>query len=270
MFLKRRGDRYTKLGGGPIEPYLKPFPMNPYYKNESVLNNATQELIWNKVMLENMSIKAVSAMMSVDMRRVAAVVRLKEVEKQWMQEGKFLALPYHDALKGVLPQHHYSDGSDGGDRSQPFEPINEIHVHGYTMQQIFLPVAESREFTRADAAKAFHNNLLPADKRIPHPELVQKERDVLNGMDEGEAMIKFHKAAEESERAVAETKRGQRLAAEKKIQRAEGPRAQFRFTDVNVDHSGRDGRAVRGVGWRYGNPLNDRTRGVVKIPTSVG
>lgn len=89
-------------------------------------------------------------------------------------------------------------------------------------------------------------------------------------MDPDKAESKFRRAAEASERAVAETKRGQRLAAEKKIKRAPGPRAEFRFQDVNVDHSGRDGRSPKGVGWRYGNPLDDRKRGVVKIPTSVG
>lgn len=40
-------------------------------------------MIWNKVMVKWEGVKAVSAELGVDQRRVAAVVRMKEVEKDW-------------------------------------------------------------------------------------------------------------------------------------------------------------------------------------------
>lgn len=79
----RGGQRYKKLDR-PVTD--SPFELNAMFKSEPVLHNSTCERIWSEVMENNMSIKAVSAMMDVDMRRVAAVVRLKEVEKQWIKE----------------------------------------------------------------------------------------------------------------------------------------------------------------------------------------
>jgi hypothetical protein len=51
-----------------------------------VLDEQTRELIWEKVTRRGESLKAVSAEMGVDVRRVAAVVRLKEVERQWVKD----------------------------------------------------------------------------------------------------------------------------------------------------------------------------------------
>jgi hypothetical protein len=48
-----------------------------------VLSEEARETIWNNVMVEGLPLKAVSARFSVDMRRVAAVVRMKEIEKRW-------------------------------------------------------------------------------------------------------------------------------------------------------------------------------------------
>lgn len=69
--------------------YLKnshdqPFPVNPLFKSQPVLDERTRELIWEKVTKRGDALKVVSADMGVDVRRVAAVVRLKEVEKQWV------------------------------------------------------------------------------------------------------------------------------------------------------------------------------------------
>jgi hypothetical protein len=49
-----------------------------------------RELIWQKIMQRGESIKAVSAEMGVDVRRVAAVVRLKEVERKWEKQVSIL------------------------------------------------------------------------------------------------------------------------------------------------------------------------------------
>lgn len=62
----------------------QPFPVNPLFKSQPVLDERTRELIWEKVTQRGDALKVVSADMGVDVRRVAAVVRLKEVEKQWV------------------------------------------------------------------------------------------------------------------------------------------------------------------------------------------
>lgn len=64
----------------------KPFPSNPLFVSEPVLSEHSREEIWRKVVQEGEAIKSVSANFGVDMRRVAAVVRLKEVEKAWERE----------------------------------------------------------------------------------------------------------------------------------------------------------------------------------------
>lgn len=64
----------------------KPFPGNSLFVSEPVLSEESREEIWRKVVQEGEAIKSVSANFGVDMRRVAAVVRLKEVEKAWERE----------------------------------------------------------------------------------------------------------------------------------------------------------------------------------------
>lgn len=64
----------------------RPFPSNPFFISEPVLSDQSREDIWRKVVQEGEAIKSVSANFGVDMRRVAAVVRLKEVEKAWERE----------------------------------------------------------------------------------------------------------------------------------------------------------------------------------------
>lgn len=69
----------TKNTGG----QLRPFPSNPAFISQPVLSEEARELIWNKVMVKWEGVKAVSAELGVDQKRVAAVVRMKEVEKDW-------------------------------------------------------------------------------------------------------------------------------------------------------------------------------------------
>jgi len=165
------------------------------------------------------------------------------------------------------PREYTPGGSEWG--RVPFEPINEIPTHPYTLQQLFVPVAESRPFTRQDAAAAFHRKMKSADERVPHPELVQLERDKQQGMEPEEAVSKFLKSAMASEEKVAHARARAEAKEEKRTKRVQAARCEFRFKDVSVDDAGRDGRDPRGTGWRYGLPFYDRKVGQVKIPTSV-
>ena len=65
---------------------LMPFPLNRHFRSQPVLSEELKEEIYKRVMVEGQDVRTVSATLSVEMRRVGAVVRLKAVEKQWESE----------------------------------------------------------------------------------------------------------------------------------------------------------------------------------------
>ncbi|OAA63511.1 Ribosomal protein S35, mitochondrial [Niveomyces insectorum RCEF 264] len=263
--LKRDDPNWNQEDFSP-RPTRRPFPYNKQFSSTPVLSERLREQVWDKVTNEGESIKAVAAEYSIDMRRVAAVVRLKQIEKAWMAEGKPLAKPYAQAVLSMLPQTDLTRGGKAG----PHEPINEIHVHRYTQQQLFVPVSESRHFTREDAAHAFHPTLLPADKRMPIPELVALERDVTKTHTRREATEVFRTRVAAEQAALAARDKAAADAEAARTQRVATERFEFRIRDIDAEDVGKDGRSPRAVGWRYGVPFHDRKRGQVKIPTSVG
>jgi Eukaryotic mitochondrial regulator protein len=153
------------------------------------------------------------------------------------------------------------------------EPINDLPILSATKSQLFYPVSESRSFTREDAGHAFlsrtpkQRELLPADKRIPHPEMIVLEKAEGLGFLEKER-LKEELEKDEKER-LERAKEMKREREKRGVTVVSKRRADFRFTDVSVDQVGRDGRNRRGVGWRYGMPHEDRKPGQIKIPTSV-
>lgn len=186
-------------------------------------------------------------------------------------QGKTLAVPYSKAVLAMLPTTPHIDPSDPknkGKRPITHEPINDLIVHPATRQQLFVPVAESRHFTRVDAGKAFDNKLLPADARIPHPELVQAERELESGLsfEERRRLAQERLEAEQAKRKEAGRRKEEEL---RKLKVVPQRRWDFVFQDVSVDKAGRDGRGAEAAGWRYGVPHQDRKRGIVKIPTKV-
>lgn len=165
----------------------------------------------------------------------------------------------------MLPQTRFQEGE-----AQPaHEPVNDIHVHKYTMQQLFVPVSESRHFTREDAAAAFHRSMLSVDKRSPQPQLIEMERRVLQGVKRNESKEQFEEATRKEEEAVAARIMRKQAAEEKALTRVKTDRYEFRFRDMSVQDVGPIGRSRAGTGWRYGAPHEDRKKGKVKIPTSV-
>ncbi|KAK3943927.1 eukaryotic mitochondrial regulator protein-domain-containing protein [Diplogelasinospora grovesii] len=268
QWLRSEGRQYRnpKPGGGPN--YLagstnKPFRHNETFRSQPVLSEEARNKIWSAVMEQGLPLKAVSAKYSVDMRRVAAVVRMKEIERSMQASGQPLARPYAKAVLNMLPQTHLVEGEP------EHEPINEIHIHSYTMQQLFLPTPESRKFTRADAAKAFGDHILPAEKRIPLPELVGLEKDLVEGLSREEANRRFMHAAAASEQAIADREARKAREEEENKKRVDSARFEFRFENINAEAVGPNGRSRKGVGWRYGVPFHDRKRAEVKIPTKV-
>ena len=51
-----------------------------------MLSEEFREELYRQIVVKKMDLQGVSAAYGVDMRRVAAVVRLKTVEKQWIEE----------------------------------------------------------------------------------------------------------------------------------------------------------------------------------------
>jgi hypothetical protein len=180
-------------------------------------------------------------------------------------KGKPLAKPYAEAVMSMLPKTAWDADPK---RLKAHESINDLPVHAATGQQIFYPTSESRHFTRIDAAKVFDDSLLPADKRVPHPELTLMHKDFKAGLSKDEIVEKQRERDEkdEKQRTRIAARKARKMAA---ITKVHTPRWEFRFTNVNVDDIGKDGRGAKGVGWRYGAPLMDRSRGQVKIPTKV-
>lgn len=167
----------------------------------------------------------------------------------------------------MLPQTPYSSSPKG--RIQPHESINDLPVHVATTQQIFHPTSESRKFTRVDAAKVFDETLLPADQRVPHPELAELERDRLAGMPYEERVEKAAQRNDELQQKKLAADQRRKEKEKRTVKLVSGARWDFKFRDISVDDAGVDGRGHRGTGWRYGVPHMDRRRGEVKIPTRV-
>ena len=187
------------------------------------------------------------------------------------KKGKRLAIPYAKAVLDMVPTTPYIDPTKPENKHQrpiTHEAINDLIVHPATRQQLFVPVAESRHFTRVDAGKAFDNNLLPADDRIPHPELVLAEREIAMGLafDERKSLALRRLEEEEEKRRWKDSKIKAELASLKTVPKR---RWDFVFKDVSVESVGIDGRSHKGVGWRYGMPHEDRKRGQVKIPRKI-
>lgn len=77
-------------GGKPIpreqSDDLMPFPMNRKFRSLPVLSDELRDEIFSRVVEAGQSVRAVSADLGVEMRRVGAVVRLKSIEQQWEAE----------------------------------------------------------------------------------------------------------------------------------------------------------------------------------------
>jgi len=70
---------------------MHPYPLNPNFRSQSVLSEEMREELYRLVVIKKMDLQGVSAAYGVDMRRVAAVVRLKTIEKQWIEDVSLTA-----------------------------------------------------------------------------------------------------------------------------------------------------------------------------------
>ncbi|KAL8687978.1 MAG: hypothetical protein Q9218_005995 [Villophora microphyllina] len=246
---------------------LIPFPMNRQFRSQPVLSEELRDEIYRRIAEENKTVRTVSTELGVEMNRVGAVFRLKSIEHQWTREGKPLATPYARAVNAMLPRTAY----DSNPKAVPphHEPINDLPVHSATIRQLFHPVPESMHFNRESAAKAFDRNLLPADKRIPHPELIELARLTSENRGRSDIPNARRQELEKEEAAILNMKREQNARHEAATKKVDTSRWQFRFENIKVESVGKDGRGRGGVGARYGIPPQDRKKGQIKIPTRV-
>jgi hypothetical protein len=74
------GPKY--LGGSTDQP----FPLNPLFRSEQVLDEESRETIWKRAMEKGHALKEIAYDVGADVRRIAAIVRLKQVEKNMIDE----------------------------------------------------------------------------------------------------------------------------------------------------------------------------------------
>ena len=78
---------------------LRPFPLNKQFRSQPVLSEELREAIYNDVVARGISVPTVSVQFGVSNERVAAVVRLKRMEKEWIGQVSF-SLSYFDFIAG--------------------------------------------------------------------------------------------------------------------------------------------------------------------------
>ncbi|KAF2758940.1 hypothetical protein EJ05DRAFT_537319 [Pseudovirgaria hyperparasitica] len=240
---------------------LRPFPMNQQFVSESVLSESVREDIYNQVVNKGTHVVKASADANISIERVAAVVRLKQIEKNWLKDGKPLARAYSRAVLSMLPQTTSI--------AQAHESITDIPILPSTTRQVFHPVPESRHFTRADAAKAFSDNLKPADERMPHQELILTRKLQLQGERQHAIRIKVAQFAAQQEKERIGKREALKRREEKRTTVVAGRRWDFQIKEIKAEDVGYKGKNPKGTGWRYGMPHEDRKRALIKIPERV-
>lgn len=252
----------------------RPFPLNQNFVSESILSEELRNEIYDRVVNQKKSVRAVSVDLGVDMRRVGAVVRLVELEKRQKQQGKSLALPYARAIHEMVPTTPlYEDTRDN--RNRPHESINDLPVHKLTDPQIFYPVSESRQFNRVDAGRVFsaapalenkqvndaadpaeavsritqnpshiekvgkgeaeQQVLQPADARIPHPHLVAHERFRQSRPTEYREIFKaYNERLRQEETAEKERKRLAKERQDQQLTKVQPESSRFEFRFKDV------------------------------------
>lgn len=71
-----------------------PFPLNPQFVSEPILSEELSNEIYKRVVEQKKSVRSVSVELRVDMRRVGAVVRLKELEKRMKNEVRYSSIVF--------------------------------------------------------------------------------------------------------------------------------------------------------------------------------
>lgn len=82
---------------------LRPFPQNQYFRSQPVLSEDLREAIYQRVKRDGATVSLASVEFGVSNERVGAVVRLKQMEKEWIAQVRShltLSEPFpHDMMR---------------------------------------------------------------------------------------------------------------------------------------------------------------------------
>lgn len=81
-------------GGVPKERQsdLRPYPLNQNFRSQPVLSEELREQVYYLAVHQGFDLSSLAATFQMDVRRVAAVVRLKTIEKKWEAEVSNICL----------------------------------------------------------------------------------------------------------------------------------------------------------------------------------
>lgn len=82
----QRESNGDKKSAPPAGQDLMPYPNNTNFKSEAVLSEELRNMIYAEVTERGSTVRETSEKYKVDMRRVGAVIRLKSVEKDWVDK----------------------------------------------------------------------------------------------------------------------------------------------------------------------------------------
>ncbi|KAL2839902.1 eukaryotic mitochondrial regulator protein-domain-containing protein [Aspergillus pseudoustus] len=85
-YLTDMKNREKYADGEVVSGPSRPFPSNNNFQSEPILSEDLRNDIYERVVVKKQSVRAVSVKTGVDMRRVAAVCRLVELEKRWREQ----------------------------------------------------------------------------------------------------------------------------------------------------------------------------------------
>lgn len=73
---------------------LRPFPLNQYFRSQPVLSEDLREAIYQRVKRDGATVSLASVEFGVSNERVGAVVRLKQMEKEWVAQVCSCTFPF--------------------------------------------------------------------------------------------------------------------------------------------------------------------------------
>lgn len=102
----KKGEKDDKLPPEDLED-LRPFPKNKFFRSQPVLSEELREAIYQRVVRDGATVSLASVEFGVSNERVGAVVRLKQMEKEWIAQVCFqhslfnCPRPLHDEFKNI-------------------------------------------------------------------------------------------------------------------------------------------------------------------------
>lgn len=84
----------------------RPFPNNPFFYSDSVLSEELRNEVYSQVVEKKKTVRSVSVQFRIDMRRVAAVVRLVEMERRQQAEVSISFSSLHSPSTHMMSQQN--------------------------------------------------------------------------------------------------------------------------------------------------------------------